>query len=524
MINLEEDDDENFENDEMVDIINPQKQNTYEGKIISVKGDKIIVENLTRKKEEVYYKSEKKVIKQWVPSKPIKLLNRVDLKLKGTEYWVEGIVVDMKPDNKILIRYKNNNNFKRVAYDTVDINDNRLAKAGFYTKYDANSNTKLLNSTRFNLEESLNVNTPYNSSSHSNLLNNKRKMAEDEEEDINKLLKTDDDVEETNFKILLLEKNLKIRVVRGDGNCLFRAISDQVYGTDKHYDILRRYCMDYLVIKKRYFEPYIDEEFGGYIKDKRRDTVWGDDVEIEILSEIYNRPVEIYRGNNIPLKTFHENNSSKNEINDYNFSLTPIRLSYHRKNHYNSIVPLESDHINFRRYKDALIKTKPGTFEAKIIAQAKVEETQVDTMIKLSDEEYTLRLKNNLSNKIEDLTHNNDLNEKEEHIEKEKEKLEEKEDKDKDKEKLKNKDKEKEKLKNKEKDKDKDTPKNNIIKLNKIDSFSNNFGDYLSNPKVQFALESGFDLNDIIIAMETNNGDIELAMNQLINNQNIDNQ
>jgi len=95
MSNLEEDDDENFENDELVDIINPKGQNTYEGKIISVKGDKIIVENLTRKKEEAYDKSEKRVIKQWVPSKPIKLLNRVDLKLKGTEYWVEGIVVEI---------------------------------------------------------------------------------------------------------------------------------------------------------------------------------------------------------------------------------------------------------------------------------------------------------------------------------------------------------------------------------------------------------------------------------------------
>lgn len=517
MSNLEEDDDENFENDELVDIINPKGQNTYEGKIISVKGDKIIVENLTRKKEEAYDKSEKRVIKQWVPSKPIKLLNRVDLKLKGTEYWVEGIVVEIKQNNKILIRYKNNNNFKRIAYDTVDINDNRLAKAGFYTKYDGSSNTQLLNSASNNLEESLNFKTPYNRSSNINLLNNKRKIAEDEEEDINKLLKTDDDVEETNFKKSLFEKKLKIKVVRGDGNCLFRAISDQVYGTDKHYNILRRYCMDYLVINKRYFEPYIDEEFDEYIKDKRRDTVWGDDVEIEVLSEIYNRPVEIYRGSNNPLKTFHEYNSVNNETNDYNFSLTPIRLSYHRKNHYNSIVPLASDPINFRKYKDAQIKTKPGTFESKIIAQVKREEDQVDTAIKISDKEYTQRLKNNLSNKIEDLTNNNDLNEKEENIEnKEKEKREEKEDKDKDKEKNKEKD--------KEKNKENDTSKKDITKLNKIDSFTNNFGPYLSNEEIQFALDSGFDFNDIMDAIERNNGNFELAVNQLINHQDRDNQ
>ena len=523
----EEEDDESFRDDEFVDIIDPQRQNSYEGKIISVKGDKIIVENLTKKIEEVYNKGEKRVIKQWIPSKPIKLFNRVDLKLKGTDYWVEGIVIEIKSNNKIIIRYKNNNNFKRVARETVDINDNRLAKAGFYTKYDGSSDTKLLASTRFNLEESLNISRENYSNSYLNLLNNKRKTTKnEEEEEINNLLKTDDDVEETNFKISLAEKNLKIRIVSGDGNCLFRAISDQIYGTDKHYPILRRYCMDYLEIKKSHFKPYIEGDFDEYIKDKRRDTVWGDDIEIEIFSEIYNRPIEIYKGNNIPLKTFHEYYSSNDEIIDYNFSLTPIRLSYHKKNHYNSIIPLKKDFSNFRRYKDALIKTKPGIFESKIIAQAKKEEAQVDKTIKLSEDEYNLRLKKNLSNKIEDLTNSiNEKEKKEEYIEnKEKEKKEEKEDKNKEKEELKNKNKDKEELKNEEKDKDKENNilEKNIFKLNKIDSFSNNYGSYLNDPRVQFALDSGFDLNDIINALEMNNGDIELAMDNLLNHQDKD--
>ena len=257
---------------------------------------------------------------------------------------------------------------------------------------------------------------------------------------------------------LIYLQGFNIRIVSGDGNCLFRAISDQVYGTDKHYPILRRYCMDYLEIKK--------------------------------------------------------------------ISLTPIRLSYHKKNHYNSIIPLKKDFSNFRRYKDALIKTKPGIFESKIIAQAKKEEAQVDKTIKLSEDEYNLRLKKNLSNKIEDLSNSiNEKEKKEEYIEnKEKEKKEEKEDKNKEKEELKNKNKDKEELKNEEKDKDKENNilEKNIFKLNKIDSFSNNYGSYLNDPRVQFALDSGFDLNDIINALEMNNGDIELAMDNLLNHQDKD--
>lgn len=36
------------------------------------------------------------------------------------------------------------------------------------------------------------------------------------------------------------------------------------------------------------------------------DGVWGDDIELQALSEIYNRPIEIYAYNNEPMRTFHE--------------------------------------------------------------------------------------------------------------------------------------------------------------------------------------------------------------------------
>ena len=86
------------------------------------------------------------------------------------------------------------------------------------------------------------------------------------------------------------------------------------------------------------------------------------------------------------------------------------------------------------------------------------------------------------------------------------------------------KDKEKNKEKDKEKNKENDTSKKDITKLNKIDSFTNNFGPYLSNEEIQFALDSGFDFNDIMDAIERNNGNFELAVNQLINHQDRDSQ
>lgn len=42
-------------------------------------------------------------------------------------------------------------------------------------------------------------------------------------------------------------KGWKIKEMEGDGNCLFRAVSDQIYNGDQsHYDMIRQYCMDYI--------------------------------------------------------------------------------------------------------------------------------------------------------------------------------------------------------------------------------------------------------------------------------------
>lgn len=32
----------------------------------------------------------------------------------------------------------------------------------------------------------------------------------------------------------------------GDGNCLFRSVSDQLYGDEKYHGEIRKLCMDYI--------------------------------------------------------------------------------------------------------------------------------------------------------------------------------------------------------------------------------------------------------------------------------------
>ncbi|CAN0916850.1 OVARIAN TUMOR DOMAIN-containing deubiquitinating enzyme 6 [Linum grandiflorum] len=124
-------------------------------------------------------------------------------------------------------------------------------------------------------------------------------------------------------------KGLEVKRMLEDGNCLFRAVADQVYGDSEAYDLIRQMCIDYMERERDHFSQFITEGFSSYCKRKRRDKVYGNNVEIQAMSEMYNRPIHIYSYSTEPINIFHGN---------YNTDTPPVRLSYHHGNHYNSLV------------------------------------------------------------------------------------------------------------------------------------------------------------------------------------------
>merc|ERR1712151_877419 len=86
-----------------------------------------------------------------------------------------------------------------------------------------------------------------------------------------------------------------------------------------------------MVKNKDYFENYLTsgEDFVEYIRRKRITQIFGNHLEVQAMSEMYNRPFEVYEYSCIPLKCI----SRRTENTRHN----PIRLSYHRKCHFNSL-------------------------------------------------------------------------------------------------------------------------------------------------------------------------------------------
>ena len=281
--------------------------------------------------------------------------------------------------------------------------------------------------------------------------------------------------QENKFKDKLFKRQYILHLVKRDGNCLFSSISDQVYGTDTHSSIIREKCMDYIEKNKLFYSQFIEggeTQMPAYIQRKRKNGIWGDNLEIQALSEIYSRPIEIYVDVDKPIRSFcNDNNGDKKRF--------PIKISYHGNKHYNSIVP-SVRHSDFPLYKRELLNSNsPGIYETKFIKNYDISK-KFNQKYENFNEPIQFNNQNNICNEddflYQDAIENSkiDFNEK-----------------------------------NKEENK----------KENNCEGMKSN-EEYLSNPIIQNALEFGFNLNDAIEALEVCGNNEELVMDYLCNNQN----
>ena len=169
-----------------------------------------------------------------------------------------------------------------------------------------------------------------------------------------------------------------------DGNCLFRAVADQMYGDQSFHDIVRDACMNWMVFfffsfssffffffsllsfsfpfyccsccflsflfsyffflqsrERQHYTEFITGDFERYIAHRRQDRVYGSHLEIQAVSELYGRKVEVY-----DVDEFVSNPRARpRNVFQGEYRGHPIRLSYHNGNHYNSITDPDDPHI-----------------------------------------------------------------------------------------------------------------------------------------------------------------------------------
>lgn len=175
-----------------------------------------------------------------MPGRPIRKFNRIDVKYSVNNRWYEAFVIAIESD-KILYRLKKRIE-GQVITEWLNKDSNEIAPVGTY-------------SGRFNpsLHSSEEINE---------YLYKKKKFFKASQ------------IQERKFREEIKTINMKIKDICGDGNCLYRAVCDQVYGTEDYFQEVKSKCLEYIELEKNFFSQYIEgglDEFDNYIALKKTD-------------------------------------------------------------------------------------------------------------------------------------------------------------------------------------------------------------------------------------------------------------
>ncbi|CAK64575.1 unnamed protein product (macronuclear) [Paramecium tetraurelia] len=154
------------------------------------------------------------------------------------------------------------------------------------------------------------------------------------------------------FNKRLQQLGLTLRDVDADGNCLFRAIADQLTGNEENYNKYRSMAIRSLQKNRKFFSDFLPEgsTFNEYTKRMSEDGIWGGHLELQALSNTLQIDIVVHTLDNyyiikhIPIKTCWS--SFKEKIHLYfNKKQVPtqkqIHIAFHSGkkiiNHYQSV-------------------------------------------------------------------------------------------------------------------------------------------------------------------------------------------
>ncbi|XP_021812329.1 OTU domain-containing protein DDB_G0284757-like [Prunus avium] len=132
------------------------------------------------------------------------------------------------------------------------------------------------------------------------------------------------------------------RKVQGDGNCQFRALSDQFYRSPEHHEFVRQQIVNQLKSYPEIYEGYVPMAYGDYMEKVSKSGEWGDHVTLQAAADSY--------GVKIFVITSFKDTCYIEILPNVERSKRVICLSFWAEVHYNSIYS-EGDALTFETKK-----------------------------------------------------------------------------------------------------------------------------------------------------------------------------
>ncbi|XP_062117268.1 OVARIAN TUMOR DOMAIN-containing deubiquitinating enzyme 12-like [Humulus lupulus] len=119
--------------------------------------------------------------------------------------------------------------------------------------------------------------------------------------------------------------------VQGDGNCQFRALSDQLYDTPDNHKNVRRQVVNQLKSHSEIYEGYVPMAYDDYLEKMSKSGEWGDHVTLQAAADAYGVKI-------IVMASFKDTKFIE-ILPKFQTPKRVIYLSFWAEVHYNSIYP-----------------------------------------------------------------------------------------------------------------------------------------------------------------------------------------
>ena len=157
----------------------------------------------------------------------------------------------------------------------------------------------------------------------------------------------------------------RLTYVAWAGNCLFRALSDQLYNTTERHDEIRQNIVEYLRTNRDHFYPFVlanveedfirsqpttrssrsrtsgveRDPFDIYLENMAKSNTWGGDIEITAFCAVYDRDVLIHRPTDAqnPFTRVVNSKRAAGQPKEY------VHISFGVHNPFNTLLSIQSD-------------------------------------------------------------------------------------------------------------------------------------------------------------------------------------
>lgn len=168
------------------------------------------------------------------------------------------------------------------------------------------------------------------------------------------------------FRTSLQAKGLELVLIEADGNCLFRACSQILYGSQEHHKILRDTACRFIAKRPAECGLAVGDDrvralqawggdFQAYLEDLQKESVWGDDACVRAICAVYKRYAVVFVSAAGDGAVEHPEFREEDNVNKLELLLL---ANINGLSHFNA--------LENARARAARLKTKPGKVEKNI--------------------------------------------------------------------------------------------------------------------------------------------------------------